>query len=215
MKKSILVIAAALLTVAASAQNKMWLSGQVGYSSESYDPGDTKITGGTFGPAFGYMVNDKIAVGLGLTYSSMKTEKGNEGGALNYNEKTENGLSINPFVRYYKMMADNKLGLYGEFNLGIGSGTTSWDGVTDSNGDPVTVEDIDYSNLNITIAPGIQYWFADSWSINAQMGILSYNSRNDKDQGVDDNGDTVDQKTNNMDFGLDFSRLNFALNYHF
>src|SRR5688572_14630788 len=68
MKKSLLVVAALLVAGFAQAQdNKMWLSGTAMFSSSTNDPSDAKTSSWEFGPAFGYMINENIAVGLGLS----------------------------------------------------------------------------------------------------------------------------------------------------
>lgn len=225
MKKAILLVCGLFVAVAVQAQDKkMWLSGTLGINSVNPNvDGDTKISTMTFGPQFGYMINENIAIGLNVGLSNTKTTEGFESvgdidgdgfeDGLAYDEKTESQVLVGPFVRYYKMIGDN-FGLYGELNIGIGSGTTSWDGVS-FGGNEVEVDDVKFSTLNVGVGPGFQYWFNDNWSVNAQMGLLGYTSRNDKDGTIDENGDTADLKSTQFDLNLNFSRVNFAFNFHF
>lgn len=211
MKKTILIVAASLATLVASAQTKMWIGGNAGYNSSTTDlSGDTdpKTSGGSFGPQFGYWVNDNIAVGLGLSYSSTTSENGSEGGVLDYKSKDVTGFTVSPFVRYYKKM--DKFALYGELNIGIGSGKTSWSDVTNSTGGTVTVPDAETKSFALNVGPGVQYWFSDNWSMNTTIGLLHYGT--DTQVGQDGADDVT---TSSLDFGLDMTSLNFGLNYHF
>ncbi|MFM7728908.1 MAG: outer membrane beta-barrel protein, partial [Flavobacteriales bacterium] len=186
------------------------IAGNAGYSSSTTDvSGDTdpKVSGGSFGPQYGYWVNDNIAVGIGLSYSSSTAENGTEGGALDYKTKEMTGFSVSPFVRYYKKM--DKFALYGELNIGIGSGKTSWSDVT-AGSSPVEVPDAETKSFSLNVGPGVQYWFSDNWSMNTTIGLLSYGT--DTQVGQDGADDVV---TSDLNFGLDMTSLNFGLNYHF
>jgi hypothetical protein len=200
MKKTIMIVAATLATLVASAQTKMWIGGNAGYNSSSTDvTGDTdpKVSGGSFGPQYGYWVNDNIAVGIGLNYSSTTAENGDD-----YKSWENSSFSATPFVRYYKK--NDKFGVYGELSLSIGSGKTT---DTDYLDEETTYETKDFS---INVGPGVQYWFNDNWSMNTTIGMLSYGTHTDVGQDGDD-----DIVTSGLDFGLDFTNLNFGLNYHF
>lgn len=187
MKKSLLLAAALLLaSVATQAQHKMWVSGSAGVSSSKTDQDNADpFVNANFSPAFGYNLNENLTIGLALNYSTSKANDENKSSEFN----------VNPFVRYSKTVSD-KVVLYGEGDIMFGSKKE-------------TVNDVDndgISTFGIGIAPGIQYLFSDRWSINADIGILSYDSENDKDSEV---------KTNTLNFGLDFTSLNLGLNYHF
>lgn len=199
MKKTILMAATLLIAGLAQAQDeKMWISGSANFRNYN-DDGDTKITGGEFSPGFGYCINPKIAVGIGLSYSSQKQEEddGNNGTI----ENTMSEFSVAPFFRYYKSVGD-KCSLYGEVNVGFGSGKSETDGADN--------EDT-YSFLQAGIAPGIQYWFHNHWSVNAEWGALRYRADNDK--GDADGQD--DFKSSEINVGLDLSSISFGLNFHF
>ena len=196
MKKTILAICTVCIASVAMAQddggNKMWIGGTAGISSSS-DDADNKSTSGVFGPSFGYMLNDNIAIGLGLSYSSTTETDG----ATDIETK-DNLFEIAPFARYYKSLGDN-CSLYGAFEISIGSGKSEYDG-----------EDAGkFSTLGVGIAPGIQYWMHDNWSVNAEWGILGYSSRTDKPEGGDD------FKSSGFSAGLDLSAISFGLNFHF
>jgi len=201
MKKTILIAASLLLAGFVQAQdNKMWLSGTVGLQSYS-DDDDNKTFGGVFSPGFGYSINPKIAVGIGLTYSSFTDEE--EVGNDTYEFKTTE-FSVAPFFRYYKSLAD-KCALYGELNVAFGSGKEE-----DDNGPLPDTEDT-YGFFQAKIAPGIQYWVHDNWSINAEWGVLSYRVDNDKaDTDLEE-----DWQSNELNVGLDMAAITFGVNFHF
>jgi len=208
MKKTLLTIALVSAVAFANAQNKMWLGGTISYSTESYDPDPEEFSSLVFGPNFGYMVNDKLAVGLGITYNSQSASNLNDGAGETY-DATQTQLTFLPFVRMYKSLGE-KVAIYGEFAIGIGSGSYS-----EEHSDGNDPDDQDFSTLSFNLSPGIQYWFADRWSINAQWGAIRYATRTDEDAAMDSNGDVVDAKTNDFSIGLDLSNMNFGLNYHF
>lgn len=199
MKKTIMIAAALLVAGMVQAQDtKMWLSGSAQFRNYS-DDGDLKVSGGNFSPAFGYCINPKIAVGLGLSYGSTVTEDNYDGIKV---KTTESEFMAAPFFRYYKSVGD-KCSLYGELNVGFGSGKSKIDvaGSTDDT----------YSFIQAGIAPGIQYWFHNHWSVNAEWGALRY--RGDNDKG--DISGQEDFKSTDITVGLDLSSISFGLNFHF
>ena len=187
MKKSLLLAAVLLLvSVATQAQHKMWVSGSAGMTNSSNDvEGSEPYNTAIFAPAFGYNLNANWTIGLALNYSTYKSDDDNKG----------NEFNLNPFVRYSKTVSD-KVVLYGEGDVMFGSKNETVGGV-DNDG---------IGTFGIGIAPGIQYLFSDRWSMNADIGVLSYESENDKDLEV---------TTNDINFGLDFTKLRLGLNYHF
>ena len=169
----------------------MWIGGQAGISSSTNDNDDKSATG-VFGPNFGYMLNDKMAIGLGLLYSNTTEEDG-----ATEVETKSNLFEIAPFFRYYKSLGDN-CSLYGELEVAIGSGKSEVDG-NDAG---------EFSTFGFGIAPGIQYWFHDNWSINTEIGVLGFDSTTDK-------SGEEDFKSSEFNFGLDLTSLSFGLNFHF
>jgi hypothetical protein len=196
MKKAIILVFSLLITsVMVNAQgHKMWISGQAAFSSSSSTPqgGDkTKSSEGKFGPVFGYNVNDMITVGIGLLYSSNITDPP---GA---SKTTTTAFNVMPFARYNHKAGD-KLTVYGEFDLSIGSGKTKSENQFGSG-------ESKNSSLGISVGPGLDYMLSDRFSISAMWGALNYNSIDNKDVN----------KSSSFGLGLDLSSVSFALNYHF
>ncbi len=199
MKKTIFMAATLLIAGFAQAQDeKMWISGSANFRNYN-DDGDTKITGGNFSPSFGYCITPKIAIGISADISGQNQEEddGNNGTV----EYKMSEFSVGPFFRYYKELGEN-CSLYGEVNVGFGSGKSETVGEDD--------EDT-YSFLQAGISPGIQYWFHNRWSVNAEWGAFRYRADNDKGdfEGQDD------FKSSEINVGLDLSSISFGLNFHF
>ena len=122
----------------------MWIGGEVTFGSMS----DLDFT---FGPNFGIMVANNMAVGGTLLFSSG-------------NSAYEWGLE--PYFRYYLPVAD-QFSFYGDAFFGFGGG----DNNTDFDGG-------DYNYLDFGIRAGLQYWFVPRWSVAASTDILNYSSIN-------------------------------------
>ena len=122
----------------------MWLGGEVTFGSMSN-------LDFTFGPSYGLMLSENIAVGAALVFSS---------GDNAY----EWGLE--PYFRYYLPVVD-QFSFYGDAFLGIGGG----DNATNLDGG-------DYSTLDFGARVGLQYWFVPSWSVAASTNVLTYTSTN-------------------------------------
>ncbi|RKR10460.1 outer membrane protein with beta-barrel domain [Flavobacterium sp. 90] len=120
-------------------------------------------TGGTsdyygFSPKFGYLINDKIAVGAKLNYSSDKVEIG---------DKKTDIFSVGVFARHYFLQLDSKrLKAYGEVGLGYGSNKTKTYGVSDTS-----------NSITADINVGLNYFFTKKIAATFTLAnILSYNS---------------------------------------
>lgn len=209
MKKTLLIAASVLLVGTVQGQdnatsthsdNRMWLSGSSQFQSYD-DDSDFNQSGGNFSPEFGYWLNERMAVGLSLTIEGLKTEDNDDG--IDFETKRSE-FSVNPFFRYYKNISKN-CHLYGELSLGFGSGKIDYDYEAGFD-----FEDT-YSFFQTGIAPGIQYWMHERWSINAEWGALRYRTYNDK---ADFSGQS-DRTESTIEFGLDLKSLAFGLNFHF
>ncbi len=194
MKKillSLMIIFTYTCTMAQEDVNKMWLGGTINYSSYTDDDDDDQ-TDLTIGPSFGYCINDKLAVGITISYSSSEE-----------NNLSNTMFGIMPFFRYYQKLNDN-FSVYGALNVGFASGSDEVNVGTE-------VVDDEYGYFNVGVAPGIQYWFAKSWSVNAEWGILGYQTYTDKKDDVT----PEEWKASQFSFGLDMSAITFGLNFHF
>ena len=217
MKKVLLIAACAVFTLGANAQDegsssskKMWLGGTVAFGSgsstnENNATQNTSSSRWEFGPEFGYMLNEKMAIGLALSLNGSSWSQDN----ADEDKSSSFGYEVTPFFRYYFAEAGN-FKFLGQLNLGFGGGSTSRE---DNTG--VTYEDGTYSTLNVGINPGVQYWFNDKWSMISTIGLLGYQSRTDKDGYKDANGKDNEVSNSGFGIGADFTSLDFSLIFHF
>lgn len=202
MKKMIVmisVLAATGLTAqeaTKSSGNKMWLGGSLGYGSNNVKNGETG-SNWNVGPSFGFMLNDKMAVGInaGVFGSTLKRKN-----LLEDVTKTS-GWNAAPFFRYYFAGAGN-FKFFGDAYVAFSGGKVKYTNNI-SPGSETT-----YNSFGGGIRPGIQYWFNPNWSVASTIGALSYVSETDKSGGTS----TVNTK---FDAKVDFSTINFSLFWHF
>src|SRR6478735_1390793 len=121
MKKIVFAIIAVLATVGLNAQDaatssgsgkKMWLSGHVGFGTDNNEYGGKdgqSSSNWNFGPAFGFMLNDKMAVGIGLDIAGSTTKENDAKDEI----RKSMGWVVEPFFRYYFAGAGN-FKFYGE-----------------------------------------------------------------------------------------------------
>ena len=135
----------------------MFLEGSIKISTG----GDLDYYG--FSPKFGYLLNDKFAVGAKLNYSSSELES--------TNTKT-NVFGIGGFARYYFLELDKKrFKAYAEAGLGFGSNKTE---IND-------VEDTDNS-ITADITVGLNYFVTKNIAVTFVLAdVLSYNSVSPED----------------------------------
>ncbi|NBL64477.1 outer membrane beta-barrel protein [Flavobacterium sp. NST-5] len=195
MKKLIFTLAAVAAFMGAKAQETveggfakgdMFISGSFGV--ESSKTGDEKSTGFEVAPSFGVFVSPNIAIGGRLGFVSEKEEDATD-------ELTTSALSIGAFGRYYFTPA-SKFSVFGE--LAVEYVTANVD-----NG----IVDVDANGFGVQLAPGISYFIAKNFAIEASWGVLNYNTAKPDIDGA--------ESTNNFEFGLNMRDINFGLIYKF
>jgi outer membrane protein len=159
MKKVLLVAAVAVFGLSANAQEEttnggfaegdLFISGSVGYSSES--TGDVKSNQFEIIPRLGYFVSENIALGLQLGYQSSKDETPT-------GDTEANTFTVGAFGRYYFMPA-SQFSLFGQ--LGIDYISTDYDAYKES-------------GFGVALAPGISYFVSNNIALEATFGILGY-----------------------------------------
>ena len=168
MKKLFLLTAVALFgftSLNAQTEKGSWMFGAdtgVSFASskaqgefEGNEVGDeTTISTFSFTPNANYFVMDNLAVGLGLSFSSSKTDFGDD------DDYKTNAISVIPNATYF-FKSESSVVPY----LGAGAGLMSL-----SNGD----DDIDkFSGLMIMARGGIAYFLSDSVSINFGVATIA------------------------------------------
>ena len=190
MKK--LILSASLLILGANAfaqendngvslDGRWFIMGQAGYNSSN--EGNTQSY--SIVPQVGNFVSEDVALGLGIGYIGSKNES-----ELNNVTSTqkENLFLVKPFARKYWGVAKN-LFVFGELSVPLGFGKNTSE---TSLGNTTTTAEAKYTNIGVQVAPGLDYYLSDNWSLEATFGLLGWNSTKPE------NGDAA----NSFNFGL-------------
>ncbi|GAA5101374.1 hypothetical protein GCM10023210_41030 [Chryseobacterium ginsengisoli] len=217
MKKVLLAGAIALfgLSNAQIAKGTAYLSGSVGYSQQESDNGNYKKENFNVLPTVGYFVGTNLAVGLGIGYQTEKvTEITNTtvfpgATAVSTSEIKKPAFVVAPFVRKYWTLGD-KLYIFGQLAVPMQFGKTETEATTVvTSGSTTTTNststEAKYTQIGVTVKPGLDYFLNKNWSIEATIGEFGYNNYKPKD------GDA----TNNYNFGLNLSSVTFGVKYVF
>ncbi|MGH1517392.1 outer membrane beta-barrel protein [Chryseobacterium sp. JK1] len=200
MKKILLAGAVALfgLSNAQIAKGTTYLSGSVEYSQKETNNGNDKTEHFNVLPTVGYFVGTNLAVGLGVGY---QTEKTTNTTAIGENVTKKPAFVVAPFVRKYWTLGD-KFYIFGQLAVPMQFGKTEHENTV---GNVSTSTEAKYTQIGVTVKPGLDYFLNKNWSIEATIGEFGYNNYKPKD------GDA----TNNYNFGLNLSSVTFGVKYVF
>lgn len=173
-------------------QGDVFITGSVGFGSEK--TGDFKTNTFNISPKAGYFVTNNIALGVQLGYTTVKDT---EDTPLGETEEKTTDLQIGAFGRYYFTPARN-FSFFGQLSAGYLSSKTE----TSPGGGEVKSD-----GVNVALAPGISYFVSDHIALEATFGILGYRTTKPDFDGA--------ESTDNFDFGVNFSDINFGIVYKF
>lgn len=204
MKKLFLVMLAVGGMLTAGAQNvagPIWIGGNAGFNSSS-PADDISSTNINIGPQVGYMLNERLGVGitLDLSFSNM-TDNTN---ANNEVKMSTNQMTFSPFARYYFPITDN-FAFFGQAQIDIAMGSSKTEDQTLG-----TTSEGSISGFGIGVMPGVEYWFTPAWSMNATLGGIGYGSLTTTNK-------LNDTESKSSSFGLsgNFWNMGLGLYYHF
>ncbi|KQO29819.1 hypothetical protein ASF10_04730 [Flavobacterium sp. Leaf82] len=111
-----------------------------------------------FSPKFGYLLNDKFAVGAKLNYSSEKEEAP---------ETKTDVFGVGAFARYYFLELDKKrFKAFAEAGLGFGRNKTEIEGIEDTD-----------NSITADITVGLNYFVTKNIAVTFTLAnVLAYNS---------------------------------------
>ena len=199
MRKVGIITLLVFLGCTSQAQIGMWTGGNVGFMTNNVKDGSSSSSY-VFGPQVGFMLGEKAGVGINLNFNGTTTNQNNDD-----NDKTVmSGWTVEPFFRYY-FAGTGDFSFFGDAKIGFGGGNTKMT----SDSDPET--ESPYSNFGINLAPGVQWWFNESWSMNASVGVLGYNSQTDNT----DRDEEFQTTTNSFGLMAGFNTLDIGLYWHF
>lgn len=210
MKKIIIMLAVVAATglnaqdaASGGTTKKMWLSGNAGFGTDNVKDGD-KSSNWNFGPAFGFFLNQKMAIGLGVGLNGTKHVEPFTNPDYERTTKTM-GWQVAPFFRYYFAGAGN-FKFFGDLYVAIGGGKTTFESTQAG----ATTSETKYGTFGAGLRPGMQYWFNEKWSMASSIALIGFNSRTDN-KGVS-NGEV---KSSQLDLDVNFAAISFALYFHF
>jgi hypothetical protein len=162
----------------------VFLTGSLGLHSYQDDQKGFNVA-----PSLGYFVSENIAIGTRVGYFSRTFENSSL-------SKVDN-ISADVFGRYY-FKPSATFSIFTELNAGFFNSTVE----TINNNITSTYKS---DGFRAGINPGISYFVSNHFAIEANFGLLNFTSNN-----PDSNGGPT---TNNINFGLNLSSLNFGLIY--
>ena len=188
-------LASAQTTEKSGFQGRLFLMGQVGY--ESTENNNTNVTDNSFAvvPTVGYFVTPTVAVGLGVGYAS-NTSKNTTGVEV---KNINDAFKVMPLARKYWGLGD-KLYLFGQLAVPMEWGTNK----QKVNGNQVG-DKAKYSSYGVQVAPGLDYFLTNNWSVEATIGAFGYNSTKFKGS----------KSTDNYNFGVNLSNIQIGVKYIF
>lgn len=196
MKKVLLLGAFALFGAMnaqqAGLEGKTFVTGQVGFSTESTSGSDVSNNEFAIVPAVGHFIAPTVAIGTGIGYAGTTTKVDSD------NKVTTGAFVIKPFARKYWSVANN-LYVFGQLDVPMEFGKTKTTVAGSSS------ESNKYSSVGVFVRPGLDYFLSNNWTIEATIGALGYNSTKP------DGG----KSTNTFGLGLNFSEINFGVKYVF
>ena len=211
------------LSNAQMTKGSIYLSGSVGYSREENDIKDYKQENFNVLPRVGYFVNTKLAIGLGLGYETEKaTSETLDPPTLTKKLNKKHAFVVEPFVRKYWTLSD-KLYFFGQLAVPMRFGKTK---DRESNerisGSPYTTSitrESKYTEIGVTVKPGLDYFLNKNWTIEATIGEFGYNNFKRDASDVTDHygsGKGKDGYTkSNYKFGLNLASVTFGVKYVF
>lgn len=214
MKKSFLAVLFAFAFAVPALAENMWIGGSIGYDSMNVEfKGGEKesMTTWSFEPEFGYSINDKWDIGLGLGYFSGQIT---ELYGVEFTKIVQapfdivadaKALSIAPFARYH-------VAKIGDFDFML-KGSIFY---VKHDLDVLIEPDLDpeVTGYGISIAPVVSYNINEAWSISATLNFaeLSFVHVN-----VTDKYDYIPLE-NGDKFGFNLNKgsiINVGLSYNF
>lgn len=246
MKKVIFTLAFVALTMAANAQ--FILGGQLGFNTTSgnthyeavapataFDYPGYEQTSFTFAPTVSYVLNDKMQVGLSLSYSlNSNTTYGTIAAYAadkeDYVKFKTSTIGFAPYFRYYFAQAGN-FNFFCEATLGFYITPRDYTYTFDNTWTPGVDLEVNGSSTNIlqfSIVPGVNYKFSDKWSADCYIDLagLAFNHRTTKNYGVGTDPDALNSTVTRNNFGLianasaqdlnaHLGNFRIGFNYHF
>ena len=208
MKKILLISLLLVASIVTKVSAQLFVGGSLNLntSKEKYSFNSTTQDGQKtfsigFMPKVGYIINNKLAFGVGFGLSSSKTTTPKEISTSGEEEIDKSfDWAFSPFARYYFARSGN-FSLFGEADLALGGGNSksSIGGTTDEGPKSITVL--------IGVSPAVSYDLSNKFTIEASMGGINYNVTTSK-QTIGE--DKEKYTTSGFNFTVGLNNLTFG-----
>lgn len=173
-------------------QGKIQLGGTVGISTQK--TGDNETSYFNVLPRAGLFVSENTSVGIVTGYSTLKRDVFSVADARIVEMKT-NQFVVGAYSRFHKSLADNFY-IYLQPSATYATGKSKTDGTETSTSD----------NITLQVSPGLAYFLSNRFSIEMNIGNLTYSNTNRDAQGVE-------ETTNAFDLNLSLTGMTFGVSY--
>lgn len=169
MKKTLVILALAMVSFANAQKGTYLVLGTVGFSSQksNFEGNHTDQTSFSITPKIGYQFTENWTVGAQTSVSFTKTETDADNGK-------SNSYSIGAFVRYSKPL-NEIFEVYADLSSGYSFGTGSY-----SNNTGTVVSESKSNGFGIGVTPALLLKIKNGFGLNFGFGGLGYNSGTEK-----------------------------------
>ncbi|PWA07988.1 outer membrane beta-barrel protein [Flavobacterium laiguense] len=185
MKKTVVILALAMMSFANAQKGTVLVSGNVSFWSnkDSNQGSESKYENFNFSPKVGYQFKDNWTVGVETGFSSSKNEYTYQENESNNQERITKNFSAGAFVRYSKSLSQMFL-LYADLGTGYKNLKET---NTNSFSDPVSSTNT-FDGFYMSFAPGLFLNIKNNFGLNFGIGGLSYsNTKSDQNSGSNSN----------------------------
>jgi hypothetical protein len=194
-----------LTMIAGTVNAQMFVSGSINLSTSmpktttgSVTTDGWRNTYFRIAPAVGYFLNDKLAVGAGVSYSLQKQKQNDVANLTSM-------FGITPFVRYYAVSLGD-VNIFAQGNVGIEFGANK------TKNDGNTTDGPKYLNFGVSVTPAISYSLGEKLAVEAFLGSVYYSFNREKREI---GGTTTTIKTNGLGLNFDMTSVSLGVIYKF
>ena len=166
MKKVIIIVALAFVSLASAQKGSVLVAGNIGYNSKN--TGDAKTNNFEFAPKVGYQFSDNMTVGIETAIGS-STNSNRNGNFIN--EQKVNEFKLGAFLRYSQPLA-GVFSIFGDLGVGMQSAKMTTN---------VPASEMKADGFYIGLVPAIGVDLKKGFCLNFSIGGLGYDSMKIKD----------------------------------
>lgn len=185
MKKTLVIFAMAMISLANAQKGTYLVSGNVSFwaNKDSDQGSESKYENFNFSPKVGYQFKDNWTVGVEAGFLSSKNEYTYQENESNNQERITKNFSAGAFVRYSKSLSQMFL-IYTDLGVGYQNHKET---ETNSFSTPSTTKTT-FDGVYANFAPGLFINIKNNFGLNFGIGGLTYsNTKSDRNNGSNSN----------------------------